>query len=109
MLAATGAMLGVALAVPGAFGDDAVLFGAAYLLVRLLHFFLSAILARDDPDRRGVLLRFAPSAPSSSWYQGSWSRRRSEWSLSRRSGGSMHSIPCPQSRSAAAPRSTCPP
>ena len=29
MLAATGAMLGVALAVPGAFGDDAVLFGAA--------------------------------------------------------------------------------
>ena len=62
MLAATGAMLGVALAVPGAFGDDAVLFGAAYLLVRLLHFFLSAILARDDPDRRGVLLRFAPTA-----------------------------------------------
>ena len=62
MLAATGAMLGVALAVPGAFGDDAVLFGAAYLLVRLLHFFLSAIVARDDPERRGVLLRFAPTA-----------------------------------------------
>jgi low temperature requirement protein LtrA len=55
-------MLVVALAVPGAFGDDAVLFGAAYLLVRLLHLVLSASLARDDPDRSGALLRFAPTA-----------------------------------------------
>jgi low temperature requirement protein LtrA len=62
MLASMGAMLIVALAVPGAFGDDAVLFGAAYLLVRLLHLVLSAIVARDDPDRRGALLRFAPTA-----------------------------------------------
>jgi low temperature requirement protein LtrA len=62
MLASTGAMFGVALAVPGAFGDDAVLFGAAYLLVRLLHLVLSAIVARDDPDSRGALLRFAPTA-----------------------------------------------
>jgi low temperature requirement protein LtrA len=62
MLAATMAMLGVALAAPGAFRDDAVLFGAAYLLVRVLHFGLSAIVSRDDPDRRGVLLRFAPTA-----------------------------------------------
>jgi low temperature requirement protein LtrA len=50
------------LAVPGAFGDDAVLFGLAYLLVRLLHLVLSAIVGRDDPDRRGALLRFAPTA-----------------------------------------------
>jgi low temperature requirement protein LtrA len=62
MLAATTAMLGVALAAPGAFRDDAVLFGAAYLLVRVLHFVLSAIVSRDDPHRRGVLLRFAPTA-----------------------------------------------
>jgi low temperature requirement protein LtrA len=62
MLASMGAMLVVALAVPGAFGDDAVLFGAAYLLVRLLHLLLSAIVARDDPDRRGALLRFTPTA-----------------------------------------------
>src|SRR5918998_5041685 len=62
MLASMGAMLVVALAVPGAFGDDAVVFGAAYLLVRLLHLVLSAIVARDDPDRRGALLRFAPTA-----------------------------------------------
>ena len=33
ILASMGTMFGVALAVPGAFGDDAVLFGAAYLLV----------------------------------------------------------------------------
>jgi low temperature requirement protein LtrA len=62
MLAALGAMFGVALAVPGAFGDDAVLFGIAYLLVRLLHLVLSAIVGRDDPDRHGALLRFAPTA-----------------------------------------------
>jgi low temperature requirement protein LtrA len=62
MLASMGAMFGVALAVPGAFGDDAVLFGVAYLLVRLLHLVLSAIVGRGDPDRRGALLRFAPTA-----------------------------------------------
>jgi low temperature requirement protein LtrA len=62
MLASMGAMFGVALAVPGAFGDDAVLFGVAYLLVRLLHLVLSAIIGFDDPDRRGAILRFAPTA-----------------------------------------------
>ena len=62
LLASTGAMLFVALAVPGAFGDDAVLFGVAYLLVRLLHLVLSAIVGRDDPNRRSALLRFAPTA-----------------------------------------------
>src|SRR5688572_6604176 len=62
MLASMGAMLVAALAVPGAFGDDAVLFGAAYLLVRLLHLVLSATVVQNDPDRRGALLRFAPTA-----------------------------------------------
>ena len=62
MLAAMGAMFGVALAVPGAFGDDAVFFGVAYFLVRLLHLVLSAIVGRDDAARRGALLRFAPTA-----------------------------------------------
>ena len=62
MLAAMAAMFGVALAVPGAFGDDAVFFGVAYLLVRLLHLVLSALAARDDPDRLGALVRFAPTA-----------------------------------------------
>lgn len=62
MLASMAAMFGVALAVPGAFGDDGVLFGAAYLLVRLLHIGLSAVVGRDDPVRRSALLRFAPTA-----------------------------------------------
>ncbi len=62
MLASMGAMLIVALAVPGAFGDDAVLFGAAYLLVRVLHLVLSAIVVREDPERRSALIRFAPTA-----------------------------------------------
>jgi low temperature requirement protein LtrA len=53
-------MLGVALAVPGAFGDDGVLFGVAYLLVCLLHLVLSASVAHDDPDRLSALVRFAP-------------------------------------------------
>jgi low temperature requirement protein LtrA len=62
MLASMGAMLFAALAVPGAFGDDAVLFGCAYLIVRLLHLVLSGIVSRGDRDRRGALLRFAPTA-----------------------------------------------
>jgi low temperature requirement protein LtrA len=61
MLAAMAAMFGVALAVPGSFGDDALLFGLAYLLVRLLHVVLSAVVARDDPERRSALVRFAPT------------------------------------------------
>ncbi len=61
MLAAMGAIFGVALAVPGAFGDDAILFGVAYLLVRVLHVVLSLVVARDDPDRLSAIIRFAPT------------------------------------------------
>jgi low temperature requirement protein LtrA len=62
MLGSMAAMFGVALAVPGAFGDDAVLFGVAYFIVRLLHLVLSAIVSRDDADRRSALRRFGPTA-----------------------------------------------
>jgi low temperature requirement protein LtrA len=62
LLASMGAMLFVALAVPGAFEDDALLFSLAYLVVRLLHLLLSAIVAQDDPDRRDAIFRFAPTA-----------------------------------------------
>ncbi len=62
ILAATAAMLIAALAVPGAFGDDAVLFGAAYFVVRFLHLVLSILVARDDAARLGAILRFAPTA-----------------------------------------------
>ena len=60
MLAATATMLGAALAVPGAFGDDALFFALAYLVVRALHVGLYALVSRDDPDLRGALLRLAP-------------------------------------------------
>ena len=62
MLASMGAMLVVALAVPGAFGGDAVLFAAAYLLVRILHLVLYVIVGRNDPDLLGAVLRLAPTA-----------------------------------------------
>jgi low temperature requirement protein LtrA len=62
MLGSMGAMLFVGLAVPGAFGDDAVLFGVAYFAVRLLHLVLSVTVVRDDPGRGGALARFAPTA-----------------------------------------------
>ncbi|HEV2713193.1 MAG TPA: low temperature requirement protein A [Gaiellaceae bacterium] len=62
MLASMATMLIVALAVPGAFGGDAVVFGVAYFVVRLLHLGLSAIAGRDDPNRRSALLRFVPTA-----------------------------------------------
>jgi low temperature requirement protein LtrA len=61
MLAAMAAMFAVALAVPGAFGDDALLFGVGYFAVRALHLVLYAIVSRDDPDLRGALLRIAPT------------------------------------------------
>ncbi|MBD0328658.1 MAG: low temperature requirement protein A [Thermoleophilia bacterium] len=62
MLASMGTMLVVALAVPGAFGDDAVLFGVAYLLVRGLHVVLYSIVGRDDPNLLGAVVRLAPTA-----------------------------------------------
>ena len=62
MFGAMAAMLVLALAVPGAFGADAVLFGAAYLLVRLLNLVLDAIAGRRDPDLLRALMGFAPTA-----------------------------------------------
>jgi low temperature requirement protein LtrA len=61
MLASMAAMLGVALAVPGAFGDDAALFGFSFLLVRVFHLVLYANAGRDDPDLFRALLRIAPT------------------------------------------------
>ena len=62
MFGAMAAMLVVALAVPGAFGADAVLFGVAYLFVLLLNLVLDAIAAKRDPDLRRALMGFAPMA-----------------------------------------------
>ena len=52
MFAAMGAMLIVALATPRAFGDDGVVWGVAYLALRLLHAALFRLGARGDPALR---------------------------------------------------------
>src|SRR6266508_2404466 len=62
MFGAMAALLVVALAVPEAFESDAVLFGVAYLIVRLLHLLLYTIAGKRDPDLLGAVLRFTPSA-----------------------------------------------
>ncbi|EMA56046.1 low temperature requirement protein A [Halococcus thailandensis JCM 13552] len=51
-------MLVVALSVPGAFGDTALLFAVAYFVVRLLHIALYA--AATPPETRDAVLRAAP-------------------------------------------------
>jgi low temperature requirement protein LtrA len=62
LLSAMGAMLIVSLAVPGAFTDDALIFGFAYLTVRLLHLGAYWLLSRDDPTLRALVGRLASTA-----------------------------------------------
>ncbi len=50
LFAAMGAMLVVSLAVPDAFGDDALLFACAYAFVRAAHLALYAVVGRGDRD-----------------------------------------------------------
>jgi low temperature requirement protein LtrA len=59
LLTAMGALLVVSLAVPGAFGDDAMVFGIAYFAVRALHVGAYAIVSRGDPQLREVVVRMA--------------------------------------------------
>ncbi|MGE5636593.1 MAG: low temperature requirement protein A, partial [Nocardioidaceae bacterium] len=64
MFAAMAGMLIVALATPGAFADDGVLWGLGYLAVRLLHAALFALAARGDPAlARNVLSLVASLVP----------------------------------------------
>src|ERR671924_417772 len=62
MFGGMAAMLVAALAVPGAFGTDAVLFGVAYALVRLINLGLYGIAGRRDTEFRRTVLRFTPTA-----------------------------------------------
>ena len=62
VFAAIAAMLIVSLATPGAFGDDGVIFGIGYVVVRVLHVTLFAIAGRGDRDLFGAVMRFAPTA-----------------------------------------------
>lgn len=61
MFAAMGAMLVVALATPGAFAGDGVLWGLGYLAVRLLHAALFALAARGDPALARAVLSLVAS------------------------------------------------
>jgi low temperature requirement protein LtrA len=54
------AMFVAALAVPGVFDDDGVLFGCAFLVVCAMHGALSALAARGNPDLRHAVLRLVP-------------------------------------------------
>jgi low temperature requirement protein LtrA len=62
MLAAVAGMLMVSLAAPGAFGDDGMVFGVAYLVVRALHLVLFGIAGRGDRDLLRAVLRIVPGA-----------------------------------------------
>jgi low temperature requirement protein LtrA len=62
MLVAMAAMFVAALAVPDAFGRHAVVFGVAFLIVRLMHVALFALAGRGDRDLLAAILRMAPSA-----------------------------------------------
>jgi low temperature requirement protein LtrA len=62
MFAAMAVLLVVALALPESFGDDALLFGIAYFVVRLLQLQLYAIAARRDRDLIDVVRRKVPAA-----------------------------------------------
>jgi low temperature requirement protein LtrA len=57
ILGAMGALLVVALAVPTAFGADGIVFGIAYLSVRVLHIVLFMLPARGARDLRRSVLR----------------------------------------------------
>jgi low temperature requirement protein LtrA len=59
LLSAMAAMLVAALAVPGAFGDSAIVFGVAYLAVRAIHIAVYAYGA-PDLDNRDAILSLAP-------------------------------------------------
>jgi low temperature requirement protein LtrA len=61
LFAAMAATLIVALCVPGAFGDDAVLFACAYGAVRMAHIWLFVLASRDDPGLRHSVLGLAIS------------------------------------------------
>ena len=59
LLVAMIAMFVAALAVPGAFGDDGVLFGACFVVVVAMHSALYALAGRGNPDLLAAVLRLA--------------------------------------------------
>jgi low temperature requirement protein LtrA len=61
MLVAMAAMFVAALAVPDAFGRHGVIFGVAFLIVRVMHVALYALAGRGDRDLLQAVLRITPS------------------------------------------------
>jgi low temperature requirement protein LtrA len=61
MLAAMAAMFVAALAVPDAFGRHGVVFGVAFLIVRVMHVALYALAGRGNKDLLAAVLRITPS------------------------------------------------
>ena len=60
LLVALIAMFVAALAVPGVFDDEGVLFGAAFFVVCAMHLALYALAGRGNRDLLGAVLRLAP-------------------------------------------------
>jgi len=58
---AMGAFLVAALCVPGAFGDEALLFACAYAVVRVAHIVLFMLASREDPALRQSVIGLAGS------------------------------------------------
>jgi len=57
---AMAAMFVASLAVPGAFGQNGVIFGTAYFVVQLLQVLLYSLATGDTPGQRRAILRLAP-------------------------------------------------
>jgi low temperature requirement protein LtrA len=62
LVAAMAAMFVAALAVPEAFGDHGVVFGAAFAIVAVIHLTLYALSVRRDHDLLAAIGRIAPSS-----------------------------------------------
>jgi low temperature requirement protein LtrA len=60
LLVALIAMFVAALVVPGVFADEGVIFGAAFLVVWVMHTALYTLAGRGNPDLLGAVLRLAP-------------------------------------------------
>jgi low temperature requirement protein LtrA len=59
LLSTMGALLIASLAVPHAFGEDALVFGVAYFAVRAAHIAAYVAVSRGDPELRVVVVRLA--------------------------------------------------
>ena len=60
LLVALIAMFLAALAVPGVFDDEGVLFGVTFLIVCSMHALIYALVGRGNPDQLQAILRLAP-------------------------------------------------